>query len=1094
MSTHPCPSVEDLERLLAEQLSDPECEAVARHVEGCAGCREALARLTEGAGDDPWPPGPLAGSPPAFLEEFARSPPPGLGAPGPATDTPGGPGATPPPGVRPQVPGYEILEELGRGGMGVVYKARHLALQRLVALKVLLAGEHAGPAQLARFRGEAEALARLRHPHIVQVYEVGEQGGLPFFALELVDGASLAGRLGGAPQPAREAARLIEALARAVHAAHQQGVIHRDLKPANILLTADGAPKITDFGLAKRVDVVGVPTQSGDIVGTPSYMAPEQARGDRRSVGPASDVYALGAILYELLTGRPPFRAVTPLDTLLHVLYEEPVPPRRLQPKVPRDLETICLKCLHKEPRQRYASALALAEDLRRFLAGEPIVARPSGLLGRGAKWARRRPAVTALLALLAAVLVGGFFGMMGLWLKAEAARQGEAAQRDRAEQEKRVAEAVRAFLERDLLRQADPGEQADALRQAGGGFQAQENPRIQELLDRAAAELAPDKIEAKFPHQPEVQASILKTVGDTYRGIGAYGRAVEFLRRSSDTYRDALGADHPDTLTTLNNLATAYSYAGQTAEAIALFEQVRDALEKKLGADHPDTLVTLDSLAATYRAAGQTAEAIGLGERVRDARVRKLGADHPDTLNTLSNLAYAYQAQGRYDEAEPLYQEALAGRRRQLGADHPSTLTTLNNLAYLYNSRARYPEAEPLYQEALGGCRRTLGPDHPLTLATLNNLAGLYWARGRYAEAEPLLQEALAGQRRRLGADHPDALVSLNNLALLYQSRGRYAEAEPLYQEALAGHRRTLGADHPFTLQSLNNLAGLYQDSGRYAEAEPLFQEALAGRRRRLGADHPLTLQTLNNLALLYKSRGRYDQAESLCQEALAGRRRRLGADHPDTLGSLNNLAKLYESRGRYDQAEPLLLEAVAGARRKLGLAHPTTQTFLGNAAGLYERAGRPEKAEPLWRELAEAAKQQAGPESPPYAARLASLGANLLKQQKPAEAEPLLRTGLTIRQGKEPDAWTTFHTRSLLGEALARQKKYAEAESLLRAGYEGLQARAQAIPPKGQRRLTEALERLVQLYDAWGKPEQAKEWRQTLEQAKTPRKGPIK
>ena len=405
MSTQPCPTVEDLERLLAEQLSDLECAALARHVEGCAGCREALARLTADAGDDSCPTGPFAESPPAFLDELARFRPPELCTPLLGTDTPGSLGATLTTGVRPRVHGYEVLEELGRGGMGVVYKARHQALQRLVGLKVLLAGEHAGPAQLARFRGEAEALARLHHPNIVQVYEVGEHGGLPFFTLELVDGTTLAARLAGAPQPAREAARLVEELARAVHAAHQQGVIHRDLKPANILLTPGGTAKITDFGLAKRVDVVGVPTQSGEIVGTPSYMAPEQARGDRQSVGPASDVYALGAILYELLTGRPPFRAVTPLDTLLQVLHDEPVPPRRLQPKVPRDLETICLKCLAKPPQRRYADAAQLADRLRLFLENKPIPDRPVSMRERLWRWCRRNPVVAA--AGSAAILAG---------------------------------------------------------------------------------------------------------------------------------------------------------------------------------------------------------------------------------------------------------------------------------------------------------------------------------------------------------------------------------------------------------------------------------------------------------------------------------------------------------------------------------------------------------------------------------------------------------------------------------------------------------------------------------------------------------------
>jgi serine/threonine protein kinase len=291
----------------------------------------------------------------------------------------------------PAVPGYEILRELGRGGMGVVYQARHQKLNRLVALKMILAGSHAGAADLARFQAEAEAIARLRHPNIVQVYEVGERDGTPFFSLEFCGGGSLERKLAGTPLPAREAATLVEALARAMQAAHEQHVIHRDLKPANVLLDESGTPKITDFGLAKKLDEAGQ-TQSGAVLGTPSYMAPEQAGGKSGAVGPVTDVYALGAVLYECLAGRPPFRAATALDTILQVVSDEAVPPSRLQPKVPRDLETICLKCLQKNPRKRYATARALADDLRRFLGGEPITARPVGRFERVLKWARRRP------------------------------------------------------------------------------------------------------------------------------------------------------------------------------------------------------------------------------------------------------------------------------------------------------------------------------------------------------------------------------------------------------------------------------------------------------------------------------------------------------------------------------------------------------------------------------------------------------------------------------------------------------------------------------------------------------------------------------
>src|SRR4051812_34589221 len=244
----------------------------------------------------------------------------------------------------PAVPGYEIAAELGRGGMGVVYRARQTALDRTVALKMILAGAHAGTEARRRFQAEAGAAARLQHPNIVQVYEVGEASGLPYFSLEFCPGGNLADRLRGEPLPPEEAARLTETLARAVHAAHQRGIIHRDLKPANVLLAADGTPKIADFGLAKRLDAQPRQTASGALVGTPSYMSPEQAGGKGKEVGPATDTYALGAILYELLTARPPFKAPAEVDTILQVLSEEPVPPRALQPTVPRDLETICLK------------------------------------------------------------------------------------------------------------------------------------------------------------------------------------------------------------------------------------------------------------------------------------------------------------------------------------------------------------------------------------------------------------------------------------------------------------------------------------------------------------------------------------------------------------------------------------------------------------------------------------------------------------------------------------------------------------------------------------------------------------------------------
>jgi serine/threonine-protein kinase len=306
----------------------------------------------------------------------------------------------------PEVPGYEIAGEIGRGGMGVVYKARQKGLNRWTALKMVLAGAHATQEQLARFQTEAEAVALLQHPNIVQIYDVGEHAGLPYFSLEYIDGGALARKIHREPQPPREAAHLVEMLADAMHYAHQHGVIHRDLKPANVLLTPDGQPKITDFGLAKRLEGDSSQTKSGTLMGTPSYMAPEQARRETHAIGPLADVYALGAMLYELLTGRPPFLAATPMETVMRVMLDEPMPPTRLAPKVPRDLETICLKCLQKEPHKRYASAGLLAEDLRRFLAEEPILARPVGNAERLWRWCRRNPRVALLTAAVLLLLV----------------------------------------------------------------------------------------------------------------------------------------------------------------------------------------------------------------------------------------------------------------------------------------------------------------------------------------------------------------------------------------------------------------------------------------------------------------------------------------------------------------------------------------------------------------------------------------------------------------------------------------------------------------------------------------------------------------
>ena len=438
-----CPEEGLLLRYVRGRGDESDLAGVAVHLESCEACRRLatvlrsapiknldsktpeFGRLSDEGGSDEG--AGLA----SILAAVNPGYPAGVTAPGPAAEAPPtdpldtvSESISPSPyssyakgpdrgrGPFPTFKGYEVLERLGGGGMGVVYKARQVGLNRPVALKMIREDRQMRTDYLARFMYEAEAVARLRHPNIIQIFDIGEADGTPFVALEFLEGGNLDDWLAGNPQPGRKAAEMTMTLARAIHVAHQAGIIHRDLKPSNVLLTADGVLKISDFGLAKRIDGDSKQTDSDQIKGTPSYMAPEQASNSKH-LGPAADVYALGAIFYEILVGRPPFKGETGFETVRQVLHDDPVPPSRLVPRIARDLETICLKCLAKDPTKRYRSAEALSEDLRRHLDGEPIEARPTPIWERGVKWVRRRPAYATFLAfgvmLCLGVSVGAF-------------------------------------------------------------------------------------------------------------------------------------------------------------------------------------------------------------------------------------------------------------------------------------------------------------------------------------------------------------------------------------------------------------------------------------------------------------------------------------------------------------------------------------------------------------------------------------------------------------------------------------------------------------------------------------------------------------
>ena len=492
------------------------------------------------------------------------------------------------------VPGYEIIAEIGRGGMGVVYKARHVRLDRLVALKMILAGAHASADQIARFHIEARAVAQIQHPGIVQIHEVGDHEGLPYFSLEFVPGGSLAHMNGGKPQPPRAAAAMVMELCHAMSVAHAAGIIHRDLKPANVLLTLDGKPKITDFGLAKQMEGDSQQTRTGVVMGTPSYMAPEQAWGQTHEIGPLSDQYSLGAILYEMLVGRPPFQAASTLETLDLARHQEPVPPTRLQPKVPIDLATICLKSLHKDPAKRFPDAAAMAADLRRFLDGEPIVARPVGAPERFWRWCRRNPRVAGLAA--AVVLMGlaitsgsAVFATTLKTLNGKLARsyEEEAKAREIAQTNERTAiearnEAIAATKAEAVAREQEKQarEKAEALVQ--GAF-AQNRNALE--AQRVLSVLLNQRL-LSIPGTQALREELIKT---TLTGLEATIASLEQLGTvARDKEGFALGTR---TLAGINQRAGQIAMEYGKYDETARYFRRMDELAEQLAASDPDAL-----------------------------------------------------------------------------------------------------------------------------------------------------------------------------------------------------------------------------------------------------------------------------------------------------------------------------------------------------------------------------------------------------------------------------------------------------------------------------------------------------------------------
>jgi len=598
--------------------------------------------------------------------------------------------------------GYEILEELGCGGMGVVYRARQVALNREVALKVIKNGGFATNLELLRFQNEAEAVAQLDHAQIVPIYEVGEIQGLPFFSMKLILGTSLDKRLGEFAGNPRAAARLVAIIAAALYHAHQRGILHRDLKPANILLDERDEPHVTDFGLAKRIGADGELTHTGTLMGTPSYMAPEQASQARGAVSTATDVYGLGTILYALLAGQAPFSGTTLVETLDLVRSKAPEPPSLINPVVPRELEIICLKCMEKEPHRRYGSALELAEDLERWLEGVPILAQPVGPVTRAWMWCRRNRGLAAMAALVLLAVVGGLAGVTWKWREADRQRKS--------------AEALNELLTERLLVQASP--ELDPLAK---------NLTVRELLDRTAAKLG-----GWLDGQPEVEARIRATIGGAYLSLGHYDRAETHLRTALRLAIEHRGPTDRETLRIVNLLATLLDRTERSAEAETLIRRNLADCRRALGPDDPITLDAAERLGAILVHLGKTDLAETVFRKNVDDRRRVLKPEHSDTLRSIYLLSRLLRERRQFDAAGKLAYDYAHSVQCSLGSNHPDCVLALTNQGDVLRDQGNLIEAELYYRRAAAEACRIFGPDHGSALAAASNHEKLLRELGR--------------------------------------------------------------------------------------------------------------------------------------------------------------------------------------------------------------------------------------------------------------------------------------------------------------------------------------------------------------------------
>src|SRR5665213_372182 len=894
---------------------------------------------------------------------------------------------------------YNLLQQIGEGGFGTVWMAEQThPVSRRVALKVIKLGMDTREV-IARFEAERQALAMMDHPNIAKVLDAGTtDAGRPYFVMELVKGIPITQFCDERQLSLKDRLALFADVCSAINHAHQKGIIHRDIKPSNVMVTLHGdkpVVKVIDFGVAKatqgKLTNKTLFTRYEQFIGTPVYMSPEQAALSGLDIDTRSDIYALGILLYELLTGKPPFDskslAAAGYEEMRRIIREvEPPRPstrlstvagdertqvakaRRLAPEklsrlVEADLDWIVMKAIDKDRSRRYETANGLALDIQRFLSDEPVSATPPSAGYQLRKFARRNKTALRVAAAIAAMLLVATG--VSSWQAVRATRAENkiaqtlrqvAAERDAKEQARKDAQTISTFLT-DVFQSPDPKRDGRTI-------------TVAELLDKAAK-----KLETDLADQPQRRTKLQGTLGHTYRALGLSRQAIPLQEQVLEFSRKTLGPEHPETLWAMLDLANSYFDAGHRDEALKMQEELLPLCRKVFGPSHHDTIMAMNNLANSYHGAGRRGESLKMREEVLRLRRKVLGPEHPDTIMAMNNLATSYADAGRRDEAIKMREQVLTLRRKVNGPEHPDTLGAMINLATSYAEAGRRDEALKIREQVLPLSRKVDGPEHPDTLGAMGNLALSYASVGRWDVAIKVQEEVLSLRRKTLGPEHPGTLAAMNDLAISYFAAGRRDETLKIREQLLSLRRKVLGPEHPDTLGAMENLALSYDDAGRWDEAIKMHEQVLALWRKALGPEHPLTLSVMHNLSDSYADAGRNDEALKMREDLLTLRRRVLGPEHPDTLMTMLNVANSYVHTGRRDEATKMLEQVLTLSRKVLGPEHPDTLIVMRNLAFSYADAGRSDEALKMREEVLRLRRKVLGPEHPDTLQALADL-----------------------------------------------------------------------------------------------------------------------